>query len=63
MPVGGGLSQAVDLITALDLNLRRRILWKTSQRLIVSAECGPEAGLIGAAEAGFAKFFGGKNAA
>ena len=52
VPVGGGLSNAVDLIAALDVAVRAGILRKTTAALVVPAVLGPDAGLIGAAEAG-----------
>ncbi|MFM2366429.1 MAG: hypothetical protein RIR95_1037 [Pseudomonadota bacterium] len=58
LPVGGGLANAPDLIAALDLALRARILRKTDMPLVVPAICGSDAGLIGAVEAGRAAFGG-----
>jgi N-acetylglucosamine kinase len=52
LPVGGGLSNAPDLIAALDETVRAGILRATSAPLLVPAQLGPDAGLIGAAEAG-----------
>jgi N-acetylglucosamine kinase len=52
VPVGGGLSRAQGLITYLDEAVRVRILRRTSGPLLVPAECGPDAGLLGAALAG-----------
>ncbi|HBF28109.1 ROK family protein [Rhizobium sp.] len=49
VPVGGGLSNAPSLISAIDLAVRSRILRKFSRPLIVPAECQIEPGLIGAA--------------
>ncbi len=51
VPVGGGLANAVDLIAALDVAVRGGILRKTATALVVPALLGPDAGLIGAAEA------------
>lgn len=55
LPVGGGLSNARDLISALDMTVRAGILRRTDAPLLVPAELGADAGLIGAAEAGAAK--------
>ncbi|PJF10091.1 ROK family protein [Pseudorhodobacter sp. MZDSW-24AT] len=52
VPVGGGLSNVPALLTALDQRLRAAILRPTDVPLIVAAQCRPEPGLIGAAEAG-----------
>lgn len=52
VPVGGGLSNVPALLTALDQRLRAAILRQTDAPLIVPAQCRPEPGLIGAAEAG-----------
>ena len=52
LPVGGGLSNAADLIAALDETVRASILRATDAPLLVPAQLGPDAGLIGAAEAG-----------
>lgn len=52
VPVGGGLANAVDLIAALDGTVRAGILRRTDAPLVVPAVLGPDAGLIGAAEAG-----------
>lgn len=49
MPVGGGLSNAPSLISAIDLAVRSRILRKFARPLVVPAECRIEPGLIGAA--------------
>lgn len=51
VPVGGGLANAFELIAALDAAVRARILRKTTAALVVPAVLGPDAGLIGAAEA------------
>lgn len=56
LPVGGGLSNVPELITALDNRVRASILRATDKPLLVPAACGPEAGLIGAAEAGEERF-------
>jgi N-acetylglucosamine kinase len=60
VPVGGGLSNDRALIAALDRAVRARILRKVDQPLVVVAEAGPDAGLIGAAFAG-AQAFGGSD--
>jgi N-acetylglucosamine kinase len=52
VPVGGGLSRAQGLVRYLDEAVRVRILRRTSAPLLVPAECGPDAGLLGAAMAG-----------
>jgi N-acetylglucosamine kinase len=52
LPVGGGLSRAPGLVTYLDEAVRARILRRTMGALLVPAECGPDAGLLGAAMAG-----------
>lgn len=62
VPVGGGLSNDRALVALLDKAVRARVLRKTDAPLVVPAECGADAGLIGAAEAGLAAF-GGDHAA
>jgi N-acetylglucosamine kinase len=52
VPVGGGLSRATGLVGYLDEAVRVRILRRTTAPLLVPAECGPDAGLLGAAMAG-----------
>jgi N-acetylglucosamine kinase len=52
VPVGGGLSRAAGLVRYLDEAVRVRILRRTTAPLLVPAECGPDAGLLGAALAG-----------
>jgi N-acetylglucosamine kinase len=52
VPVGGGLSRATGLVRYLDEAVRVRILRRTLAPLLVPAECGPDAGLLGAAMAG-----------
>jgi N-acetylglucosamine kinase len=52
VPVGGGLANDRALIAALDRAVRSRILRRVDQPLVVVAEAGPDAGLIGAAAAG-----------
>ncbi|MEZ5796965.1 MAG: ROK family protein [Paracoccaceae bacterium] len=54
VPVGGGLSQAPGLVSFLDVALRGRLLRSTSAALLVPAQCGADAGLLGAAMAGAA---------
>lgn len=56
VPVGGGLSNDRALIAALDRAVRARILRRVDQPLVVTAEAGPEPGLIGALAAGRAAF-------
>ena len=62
VPVGGGLGNDRALVAMLDSAVRGRVLRKTHSPLVVAAECGADAGLIGAAEAGLAAF-GGRDAA
>ena len=52
VPVGGGLSRAPGLVAYLDEAVRVRLLRKTVRPLLVPAECGADAGLLGAAMAG-----------
>jgi N-acetylglucosamine kinase len=52
VPVGGGLSRAPGLVAYLDEAVRVRILRRTVKPLLVPAECGADAGLLGAALAG-----------
>ncbi|MEP3279110.1 MAG: ROK family protein [Stappiaceae bacterium] len=52
-PVGGGLSNAPELIERLDEETRKRMLCPPDERLIVPGQCGIEPGLIGAAIVGF----------
>ncbi|NHB76417.1 ROK family protein [Rhodobacter calidifons] len=54
VPVGGGLSRAPGLVTYLDEAVRVRVLRRTKGPLLVPAECGADAGLLGAALAGAA---------
>lgn len=54
VPVGGGLSQAPGLVDWLDQAVRARVLRQAPGPLLVPAECGADAGMIGAAEAGWA---------
>ena len=56
VPVGGGLANAPDLIAALDLAVRARILRQTDAPLVVVAQVSADAGLIGALAAGEAEF-------
>lgn len=56
VPVGGGLSNDRNLISRLDAAVRARILRRKAGPLVVAAECGADAGLVGAAEAGRAAF-------
>ncbi|MBP2550828.1 N-acetylglucosamine kinase [Neorhizobium galegae] len=49
MPVGGGLSNSLELLEAIDHAVRARILRKFARPLVVKAECQIEPGLIGAA--------------
>ncbi|OYW97150.1 MAG: N-acetylglucosamine kinase, partial [Rhizobiales bacterium 32-66-8] len=54
VPVGGGLSKAPGLVSYLDEAVRVRLLRWTTRPLLVTAECGADAGLLGAAMAGVA---------
>ncbi len=54
VPVGGGLSRAPGLVEFLDEALRSRILRSSPGPLAVPAQCGADAGLLGAAMAGAA---------
>ena len=56
VPVGGGLSKAPGLVSYLDEAVRVRILRRTKTPLLVPAECGADAGLLGAAMAGVAEW-------
>lgn len=56
VPVGGGLGRVPELVTALDRAVRARVLRATEAPLVVCAEAGVDAGLIGAAAAGEAAF-------
>ena len=56
VPVGGGLSKAPGLVAYLDEAVRARILRRTALPLVVPAECGADAGLLGAAMAGQAEW-------
>jgi N-acetylglucosamine kinase len=56
VPVGGGLSRAPGLVGYLDEAVRVRILRRTKGPLLVPAECGADAGLLGAAMAGVAQW-------
>lgn len=52
VPVGGGLSRAPGLVRYLDEAVRVRLLRRSAGPLLVPAECGADAGLLGAAMAG-----------
>lgn len=52
VPAGGGLANDHGLIAALDQRVRSMILRACGGPLVVPALCGPDAGLVGAAEAG-----------
>ena len=56
VPVGGGLSRAPGLVDYLDQALRAGVLRSTRAALAVPAECGADAGLLGAALAGAAEW-------
>ncbi|NTJ43560.1 ROK family protein [Agrobacterium larrymoorei] len=53
IPVGGGLSNSLPLITALDEAVRQRVLRRFQRPLVVKAECSIEPGIVGAAVLGF----------
>lgn len=55
VPVGGGLSNAPDLIAALDRATRARVLRTSDRPLLLPAELAVEPGLIGASLAGHAE--------
>ncbi len=59
VPVGGGLGNDAGLVAQLDAAVRARVLRQTDAPIVVPAECGADAGLIGAAEAGILAFGGG----
>ena len=54
VPVGGGLARAEGLVDYLDAAVRRQVLRLSEAPLLVPAECGPDAGMLGAAQAGWA---------
>jgi N-acetylglucosamine kinase len=56
VPVGGGLSRAPGLVQYLDEAVRVRLLRRTTGPLLVPAECGADAGLLGAGLAGAAEW-------
>lgn len=56
VPVGGGLSRAPGLVGYLDEAVRVRLLRRTKEPLLVPAECGADAGLLGAAMAGVSEW-------
>jgi len=49
VPVGGGLSTSPELVAALDVEVRKRILRPTDRPLLVPAQLTVEPGLVGAA--------------
>jgi N-acetylglucosamine kinase len=49
VPVGGGLSNAPDLVAALDAAVRTRILRRTAAPLLIPSRLAETAGLVGAA--------------
>ncbi len=53
VPVGGGLGSVPDLVAALDLAVRARLLRRTGQALLVPAAHRVDPGLIGASILGF----------
>ncbi|MCF1708346.1 ROK family protein [Tabrizicola sp. J26] len=56
VPVGGGLSTAPDLIAALDIAVRGRVLRPDTGQILKVAEAAEEPGLVGASLAGHAEF-------
>ena len=58
VPVGGGLANAVELISLLDAKVRERVLFPTDQALVVPATFAKNAGLVGAAQLDVASFKG-----
>jgi N-acetylglucosamine kinase len=52
-PAGGGLANSSKLLSILDYKTKLRTLRRFDGPLIVKSECGPEAGLIGAAVLGW----------
>jgi N-acetylglucosamine kinase len=56
VPIGGGLSRAPGVVAYLDEGLRARLLRRSAGPLAVVAQCGADAGLLGAAMAGAAKW-------
>ncbi|MCZ4271536.1 ROK family protein [Maritalea porphyrae] len=58
VPVGGGLANAVELISLLDAKVRERVLFPTDQALVVPATFAKSAGLVGAAQLDVASFKG-----
>ena len=56
VPVGGGLSRAPGLVRYLDEAVRVRMLRRTKGPLLLPAECGADAGLLGAATAGVSEW-------
>lgn len=56
VPVGGGLSRAPGLVRYLDEAVRVRMLRRTKGPLLLPAECGADAGLLGAAMAGVSEW-------
>ncbi len=53
VPVGGGLSNSVPLITSLDAAVRARRLWSSDGPMVVPAQHRVEPGLIGASYGGW----------
>jgi N-acetylglucosamine kinase len=56
VPVGGGLSRATGLVEFLDQAVRSCALRKSPDPVCVPAQCGADAGLLGAALAGAARW-------
>ncbi len=56
VPVGGGLSDVLELIDQLDQSVRRKILRRTTASILVKANSQHEPGLVGAAIVGFQEF-------
>lgn len=55
VPVGGGLGKVPELIALLDIAVRKRILRRLAQPLVVPSQLTVEPGLVGAAILGFSE--------
>lgn len=55
VPAGGGLARSAPLVAALDAAVRRQILRRTREPLVVPARCAGDPGLLGAAILGWAE--------
>jgi N-acetylglucosamine kinase len=54
-PVGGGLANSDKLLSNIDRKTKPGVLGVSDRPLVVRAECGPDAGLIGAAALGWSE--------